>query len=227
LAGAAHARPQAPQWARVLRVLTSQPLPTTPSQSALPALQVPTAQAPIAHTAEPSATEQVRPQAPQLPALALRSVSQPSSASPLQSAKPASHVNAQVPVSHDDDAWARVGHALPQRPQWATLVLVLVSHPLAMASSQLPKGAEQREMVQTPSEQPGSPLTVVQTVPQPPQFWSLLWGLTQAPPQQRSPAAQRLSSEQPITHAPAEQRWPVGQCASVTHTSQTRVVTLQ
>jgi hypothetical protein len=227
LAGAEHARPHIPQWASVVLVFTSQPLAGFMSQSAKPALHEPTAHDPIEHTAVPLATEHARPHAPQFPVLALRSVSQPSSALPLQSAKPGLQVNEQVPVSHDTVALAREGHALPQRPQCMTLVLVLVSQPLSTIPSQLPKGAVHRAMAQRPSEHTGLPLAVMHWLPHVPQWSLLLCGLTQAPAQHRSPMAQRLSLVHPTTHIPPAQRCPVGQWVSVTHCSQVCVIVLQ
>jgi hypothetical protein len=49
---AAHARPQAPQFARSLCRATSQPLPATPSQFAKFVAQAPSAQVPKKHCAD-------------------------------------------------------------------------------------------------------------------------------------------------------------------------------
>jgi hypothetical protein len=95
-AGGTHALPHAPQWATLVAVLTSQPLPARPSQLPKPALQLATPQRPALHAGVALAGAQ----------------------------------------------------AIPQPPQWATALVVLVSQPLAALASQLPKPA-----LQAPSEQ--------------------------------------------------------------------------
>jgi hypothetical protein len=81
---AAQAPPQRPQWAALVRVSTSQPLVGTPSQSAKPALQAPTRQAPAAQAAVALGSAQVRPHAPQLATVVARLVSQPLATAPSQ-----------------------------------------------------------------------------------------------------------------------------------------------
>ena len=66
------------------------------------------------HVTEP---EHALPQRPQLEFEVLRFTSQPSVATPLQSAKPVLQVKPHAPAEHVDVALARVGHTLPQRPQ--------------------------------------------------------------------------------------------------------------
>jgi hypothetical protein len=63
--GRLQALPQAPHAVGVLLRLVSQPLPGAPSQSAKPALQLPTAQDPPRHTAVALARAHALPQAPQ------------------------------------------------------------------------------------------------------------------------------------------------------------------
>ena len=118
----AHARPQAPQWAALLRVSVSQPLLATPSQ--LPKLTPhdATVHATSTHAGTPDDTVQTAPQRPQCATLTRRSASQPSTGSPLQSAKPGAHANAQRPAAHAAEALGAPGHALPQSPQLAPAV---------------------------------------------------------------------------------------------------------
>ena len=60
-----HARPQAPQWALLVRVSVSQPLATLPSQSPKPALQAVIAHALARQSAVALARVHARPHAPQ------------------------------------------------------------------------------------------------------------------------------------------------------------------
>ncbi len=80
--------PQAPQLVASERVSTSQPSAGFMLQSAKPARHAVTAQAPALQALVAFARAQARPHAPQLVALALRSVSQPLDASPSQSPSP-------------------------------------------------------------------------------------------------------------------------------------------
>jgi hypothetical protein len=93
-----------------------------------------------------------RPQAPQWVTPPRVSASQPSAASPLQSAKPSTQVAAQRPAAQATAALARGAHAAPQAPQWAALVSVSTSHPLEPSPSQSPKPAWQR-IPQRPASQ--------------------------------------------------------------------------
>jgi hypothetical protein len=71
------------------------------------------------------------------------------------------------------------GHCTPQALQWFTLVLVLVSQPLLIKPSQLPKPALQ-VMLQVPAEQAAVPLLLLQALPQPPQL-AVLFRFTSQP----------------------------------------------
>ena len=77
--------PQDPQSVLVV-ILRSQPLEARPSQSAQPALHVPTVQAPAVHAATALARLHALPQAPQLAGDVLVSTSHPSTGFKLQSA---------------------------------------------------------------------------------------------------------------------------------------------
>ena len=76
---------QAPQWARLVLVSTSQPLATSPSQSWYAPPHVAASHWPFVHAGAAFGTTQTLPQAPQLPGSDWVSTSQPSAASPLQS----------------------------------------------------------------------------------------------------------------------------------------------
>jgi hypothetical protein len=105
---------------------------------------------PLTHDALPSAaTEQkgVPPEhaLPQTPheAVPERLASQPFDALPSQLAEPGSHAKPQRPAAHVALAPATAGQAIAQRPQFATLVRVSVSHPLAAFMSQSAKPSSQ------------------------------------------------------------------------------------
>ena len=134
---AAHALPQRPQWALVLASGTSQPLVAAPSQSPKPALHEATVHAPDEQPAAALASEQAPPQRPQLDGVVLRLTSQPSVALALQSAKPAAQAMPHEPAAQVAVALVAL-HALPQRPQFATLVARAVSQPLEATPSQSP-----------------------------------------------------------------------------------------
>jgi hypothetical protein len=143
IAFGAQARPQAPQFARSLLSAISQPFVALLSQFAKPAPQAPRAQVPVAQVAEALAKAQTRPQAPQLRTSVCVSTSQPFAALPSQLPKPALHATPQAPDAQVAEAFARGGHTVPQAPQFAALVLVLTSHPLAGSPSQFAEPAAQ------------------------------------------------------------------------------------
>jgi hypothetical protein len=120
--------------------LVSQPLAALASQLAKPKLhvkpQLPATQVAVALARAGHAL----PQEPQLATSVFVLVSQPATWLS-QSAKPATHVNPQIPPAHVLVALAIVGHATPQAPQLSTSVFVFVSQPLTSLASQLAKGA--------------------------------------------------------------------------------------
>jgi len=151
------------------RVSTSQPLEATPSQSAKPARQLPTAQAPERHTPTALKSEHAAPQDPQWVELVLVFTSQPLEATPSQSAKPALQVKPQAPAEQVAVALALAGQGAPQRPQCCTLVLVFTSQPLTALPSQLPIPATQAPMEHTPAAQVAAALGKAQLRPHAPQ----------------------------------------------------------
>ncbi len=122
--GNEHVKPHAPQLDGSDVTLCSQPFDATRSQSPVPAGHiVPTTHAPPAQMV-PTAVH-ATPQAPQLPALESRLVSQPFAALPSQSPKPALHAPSRhVPALHAAVAFAKV-HTVPQLPQFAGSVAVV------------------------------------------------------------------------------------------------------
>jgi hypothetical protein len=179
--GAAHALPQRLQLAVLLRVSTSQPLGTRPSQLAKPALHAPMPHTPAEQVEVPLAVEQALPQRPQLPVLLRVSTSQPLRGLPSQSAKPASQVNPHAPEEQNTEAFARAAQARPQPPQCRTLVLVFTSQPLPRLPSQSPVPAAQVPMAQTPATQIRDPEggTGQELVQRPQLFTSLTVAISQ------------------------------------------------
>ncbi len=112
--------------------------------------------------------EHVWPQAPQFVGV-VRSVSQPSDASPLQSPQPAMQLRMQVPVMHDAVSCSRARHATPHAPQCASLVSE-DSQPSGSSVTQLPKPALHAPSVQRPATQDDAAFVLVQVTPHAPQF---------------------------------------------------------
>jgi hypothetical protein len=137
-ATAGQAIAQRPQCITLVRVSVSHPLAAFVSQSAKPSSQV-KPQVAIAQVGVAWATAgHARPHAPQCITLARVSVSQPFVAFTSQSPKPTLQVDWQRPITHDAVALAVAAHAIPQPPQWTTLVCVSVSQPFEASVSQSP-----------------------------------------------------------------------------------------
>jgi hypothetical protein len=167
---AVHTFPQVPQLFTSVLLLISQPFAAMPSQFAKPALQVATAHVPAVHEGVPFAVLQVSPQVPQLPTDVSVLVSQPFVGLLSQLPKPA----LQDATPHAPPTQAAVPlvvvHAVPQAPQFPTLVARLVSQPLLASLSQSPKPA-----LQVKPHAPAAQVLVLfgregHTVPQAPQF---------------------------------------------------------
>jgi hypothetical protein len=95
-------------------------------------------------------------------------------------------------------------HDFPQPPQWAELFVVLISHPLPGAPSQLEKPGEQPVTTQEPPLHADVAFGRLHTFPQTPQWLGLEARLTHEPLQFVRPAPQLT------VHAPAEQTLPGG-----------------
>jgi hypothetical protein len=131
------------------------------------------AQTPAEHPGVPLATEQASPQEPQLALLVLVLTSQPLLYRPSQSAYPRLHdASEHAPPVHAGVPRA-TAHALPQLPQFGALLLVSVSQPLVALPSQLRQVPVQTGMHTLP-EQLVVPCAFEHTVPQAPQFETLL-----------------------------------------------------
>ena len=151
----AHATPQAPQLALVLRGV-SQPLAALPSQSDQPGLQLRSSQVPVEQLEAALARLQEVPHAPQLARVVI-GVSQPLESSESQSEKPALQlVISHAPVSQLSDALAR-SHRTPHAPQLVRVVSA-VSQPLTSTPSQLAKPASQPAVWHDPVAQVSGPL---------------------------------------------------------------------
>jgi hypothetical protein len=198
------ARPHMPQFWTLLAVATSQPLAALPSQLAKPAAQVATAHAPAAHVAAPLGAAHVRPHIPQFAALVRVSTSQPLPGLPSQSAKPALHAPiAHAPAAQVAAALAKL-HARPHVPQWAALVRVSASQPLAALPSQLAKPVAHAVIAQAPAVHAPVPLAGLQARPHAPQ-WVVVsrvasQPLAALPSQSPRPAAQ-ATPQAPALHA--------------------------
>jgi hypothetical protein len=128
--------PQAPQLVTVEFRFVSQPLAALPSQLPKPELHVGT-QLPAVHVVEPFAFVQAVPQAPQFAVEVFRFASQPVEARPSQLPKPVLQVTEHDPSAHDAVPLVPL-QAVPQAPQFAVDVSVLVSQPFELFESQLP-----------------------------------------------------------------------------------------
>jgi hypothetical protein len=127
-----------PQLAQSVRVLSavSQPFAGLLSQSPKPALQMVSAQVPVAQLAVAFARAQGMPQAPQLDVV-VSGASQPLAAFTSQFPKPAVQApSAHVPEAQLEAAFANT-HVVPQTPQFVAVVSD-ASQPFASARSQLP-----------------------------------------------------------------------------------------
>ena len=103
---------------------TSHPLAGLPSQSAKPALHVPSVQAPAPQVAVAFAKVHARPHAPQCVALVASATSHPLAGLPSQSPYGATQLDtAHAPAVH---AGAALGSSqrIPQAPQWDVLTAV-------------------------------------------------------------------------------------------------------
>jgi hypothetical protein len=131
---------------------------------------------------------QARPQVPQLLLSALRLVSQPSTARPLQSANPVAQApTAQEPLRQAEVAFGTAGQTWPQAPQFLGSVCVLTQLPLHRVWPPL--------QLQTPLTH-AAPFG--HTLPHFPQLAALVWVSTHAPAQLVSPLAQQTPEHVPL-----------------------------
>jgi hypothetical protein len=132
----AQAEPHAPQWAVLVWVSVSQPLPVLPSQSPRPWAQVPSPHTPSRQAGVPPMVVQAVLQVPQCDTSLRVLTSQPLSALPSQSANPsAQRATVQRPAVHIPVALAGA-HARPQPPQCWALVRWSTSQPSVSSALQ-------------------------------------------------------------------------------------------
>ncbi len=118
------------------------------------------------------------------------STSQPLAATPSQSAKPVAQLKPQVPLAQVVVAFARVGQAFAQPPQWATLVRVSISQPLVATPSQFPKFGLQAKPQLLAAQATVALARAAQALLQTPQCIALVRKSTQSPPHSVRPAPQ-------------------------------------
>ncbi len=223
------AAPPAPQCAGLVRVLVSQPFDATPSQSPRPALHA-IRHAPPPHEGVPPAFgHALLHDAVVVPqwAMSVKSeTSQPSAATPLQSAVPPPHMRSEKPQTPTLQVavppLAGGGHTWPQAaaavvPQLDVFEAMLTSQPSTGLWLQSAKPALQVPMAQRPLAQVAPALANWQRLPQVPQFMtSVVVAISQPfvalPSQFAKPVVQlaRLHTEamQPVTAFGSVQAWP-------------------
>ena len=128
-----------------------------------------------------------------------RSVSQPSLAVLLQSAKLVLQVKPHTPDAQVLVALATVAHALPQRPQLASELVVLTSQPSLVVPLQLAKPVSHAAMPHAPERQNSVALGSEHTALHAPQFAGSRLVLVHAPEQLVRPVPQEAE------HVPAAQ----------------------
>jgi hypothetical protein len=198
-----HATPHAPQFAALVFVSVSQPLPTLPSQFPQPDRQA-MLQAPSEHDGVPLVLEQLLPQVPQFERLVWVLVSQPLASWPSQLPQPLLQATIwHVPVAQNAVALSNA-HGTPQEPQFARVVR-LVSHPFAELPSQSPNPVEHAAQPQAPPVQLGVPDGQVQTWPHVAQWFTLEFNAVSQPlpglPSQSSNPVAQDGTQTPETHA--------------------------
>jgi hypothetical protein len=188
-----HAAPHAPQLDAVVRRSVSHPLVTRPSQLPKPALHA-MPQRPAAHDATPLVALHAAPHAPQCDVDVRRFTSQPFSAMPSQSAKPALHARPHPPRAQVGVALARAGHTVAQAPQFDVSVWRFTQRP-----AQKVVGGP-HTLAQTPLEHTRP---APQAFPQAPQSPVAVWRSISQPL-----VLTRSQSPQPASHAATAQRLP-------------------
>jgi hypothetical protein len=176
-----HALPQVPQFWGVEDVAVSQPLAAAPSQLPHPGSQAVTRHVPVLHDSVAWARSHAVPQVPQSVSVC-RLVSQPSVATPLQSAHPA----LQLATVHCEFAQPAVPfgaeHSAPHPPQLFGSVVVVVSHPLpGLLSQSAVPGTGHVEHPQTPVVHFGVHPAVGHLFGQLPQWFTSLLRFTSHP----------------------------------------------
>ncbi len=203
----AQALPQAPQWETSPPGVVSPPLETSASQSAKPALQVPTAQAPARQAAVALGTTQAFWQSPQWATSVAVSTSQPSWGTVLQLARAMGHAMVEQAPRVQVLRWPSLEtQALPGAPQLSLLLrrssqpsarsLLASAHPARQVKVQVPVAQDATELGTAAQATPHAPQwrVVVRAVSQPSRS-----SLLQLP----KPVAQAERSQTPARQAAA------------------------
>ena len=139
----------------------------------------------------PGAVPRERPQVGlQFAASLARADSQPSLATPLQSARPARHVKPQTPLPHVGAAKGTFGHERKHPPQLSRSLCVDVSQPSAAMPLQLPQPDAQLPRVHAPPVHARAACGAVHALPQVPQC----------------AASESASTSQPFAALPSQSR---------------------
>ena len=196
---------QAPQCAASFVVLTSQPLPALPSQSALPGLQLETVHCPPLQSAPPFATEQTLPQVPQFCALLLVVVSQPLPALLSQFPKPGLHATILQTLPWHSAVPFVLLQTLPQPLQLFASVVLSVSQPLSTLPSQLAQPMAQ-PIWHCPALHDAVPLKELHTLPHCPQLPALVLMFVSQPfsgfPSQSPKPSAQVMPQMPLVQEP-------------------------
>jgi hypothetical protein len=139
-----------------------------------------------------------RPQPPQCETDVCVSASQPLLVFPSQSAVPGPHTLPHTLAAQVATALGRVGHALPQDPQWAGVLRVSTSQPLLATPSQSAKPAAQVNLQAAATHAGVALARAGHTVPHAPQWVAL----------------DRVSTSQPLVTAPSQSPKPWSQVAT-------------
>jgi len=143
------------------------------------------------------------PHVPQLFTSVEVEISQPFNALASQFPQPASQVPIeQTPVEHFGVACGKT-QALPQPPQWLTLVLMSISHPVVALLSQFANPVLQDATEHIPDKHAGEPLTTEQIVPQAPQLFRSEETECSHPVLTLMSQSPKPALHEPIMHAPA------------------------
>jgi hypothetical protein len=197
------APPQRPQCAVLVLVLVSHPLLALLSQLPRPGLHM-IPHAPFVHVAVPPVELHGRPHPPQCIGLVLVLVSH--DWLPSQSAVGIAQSPAipQPPLTHTDMRPAGGVQRIPHRPQWATVVLMLASQPLAGSPSQSSKPTLHVPTRHCPITHALVALSSMQRRPQVMQLFTSVWRLASQPVvimlSQLAKPALHAKRHWPITH---------------------------
>lgn len=121
------------------------------------------------HAGTPLETAHTVPQLPHAFTLFVVATSQPFATLASQFPNPAAQAIEHAPAAQEGEPLTEL-HANPQEPQWATLVLLLTSHPLKLLPSQLPYGVVHDTTWHEPVEHDSVLFGRSQRIPHPPQF---------------------------------------------------------